>query len=455
MQIGGRRISPSMRQSAIGLMLLVSLGFLGWLVLWLTHFSWEGSSYRATIVFPNAGGMTPGTRVSYRGVKIGRVVSVKPETEGVAIEVEISPPDRLISSNVLIEAVQSGLVGETTVDITPLVPLPPGGVKAKPLDPECDPDLIICNGSRLQGEGKLDVNALIRSLLKISDLISDPEVTTTLRAIAQKTSRALDSVNQFSGKASGLIEEARQSNTLSNLNSTLRSTGKTAEEFRGFGNNASALIQDLRSNKSLNNLNSTLASVGGAAEQIRVFMTINQGQVADTVASVGQTSDQLRATVKSLDPLIQQANQGELLRNLEVMSANAVELSGNLRDFSTNLNDPTTILMLQQILDSARSSFDNIQKITSDLDELTGNPKFRNDLLRLIQGLSSLVSSMQELQQQVQYAQVLERVGSEISKSQSQNQQAPTSGNQPIPPTSLTAPKPKTSNNDASRSLPD
>jgi len=43
-----------------------------------------------------------------------------------------------------------------------------------------------------------------------------------------------------------------------------------------------------------------------------------------------------------------------------------------LRDVSNALNNPTNLLVLQQTLDSARVTFQNTQKITSDLDELTG-----------------------------------------------------------------------------------
>jgi phospholipid/cholesterol/gamma-HCH transport system substrate-binding protein len=48
------------------------------------------------------------------------------------------------------------------------------------------------------------------------------------------------------------------------------------------------------------------------------------------------------------------------------------------------------------------------KKITSDLDELTGDPAFRQNLLRLVNGLSGLVSSTKQVQQQVQVATTLD-----------------------------------------------
>jgi hypothetical protein len=91
-----------------------------------------------------------------------------------------------------------------------------------------------------------------------------------------------------------------------------------------------------------------------------------------------------------------------LLGNLETLSTNAATASANLRDISTALNSPTNVLVLQQTLDSARATFENAQKITADLDELTGDPAFRNNVKQLVNGLGNLVSSTEQLQQQVQ-----------------------------------------------------
>ncbi|MGA9377369.1 MAG: hypothetical protein WBV73_01090, partial [Phormidium sp.] len=121
-----------------------------------------------------------------------------------------------------------------------------------------------------------------------------------------------------------------------------------------------------------------------------------------------ETSDDLRVSVRKLGPSIDRISQGQLIQNLETLSANAVEASANLRKVSNSLNDPTVILSLQQTLDSARVTFQNAQKITSDLDELIGDPKIRQNLRNLINGLSGLVSSTQQLEQQVEVAQFLQ-----------------------------------------------
>ncbi len=95
------------------------------------------------------------------------------------------------------------------------------------------------------------------------------------------------------------------------------------------------------------------------------------------------------------------------MENLEQLIQNTRVMTANLRDASEALTDPQTILLLQQTLDAARVTFQNAQKLTADLDEVTGDPQFRLNLRQLVNGLSSLVSSTQMLEQQVAVAQSL------------------------------------------------
>lgn len=424
------RIAPSIVQSAVGLTLIAAIGSLIGLVFWIGNVGFGGRSFRAIFLFPNAGGMTVGTRVAYRGVRVGRVVSISPEPQDVAIEVEISPADILIPSNSLIEATQAGLVGETTIDITPLQSLPPGGVEAKPLEENCDPTVIICNGSRIQGQGRLDVNTLIRSLLKISNIIGDPEVTASIRSIAQKTSSALTNISSLSGEATTLLTEAQRTGSVQRLNQALQSLDAASGDVRSFSTEATSLLRDLQASDRLNKVDNTLTSINEAADQISVFLRINQNRLGDTVDSIAQTSNQLRLTISRLDPVLSQVDQSEIVsnletmsRNLEITSRNAVQLTENFKDVSNNLNDPQTLVLLQQLLESARAVFDNVEKITSDVDQLTGDPQLRQEIIRLIQGLSDLVSSSQHLEQQIQYAQMLNDVSTVIQKQSSPSPQ--------------------------------
>ncbi len=197
--------------------------------------------------------------------------------------------------------------------------------------------MIICNGSVLQGLGSLDVNTLIRSLLKISNLISDPQVTASIRSIAQRSSVALSklgSLGELSSEATVLLKQANRTDSLGNLNQTLGSLNRAAGDISELSEDSRALLDAIEQSGGVDNINSTLTearnallSVGQAAEQVRLFMVVNQDRLIATLDSVRLTSDQLRTTVNRLDPLLAELEKEELLENIDTIIQNSVELT--------------------------------------------------------------------------------------------------------------------------------
>lgn len=168
--------------------------------------------------------------------------------------------------------------------------------------------------------------------------------------------------------------------------------------------------------QTVNKFGATATQANRLLNNLDNLLTTNRSSLVGALNNITETSNQLRVIVGSLSPTVNRFTQGELLNNLEALSANAAQASANLRDASKTLNDPKNAVLLQQTLDSARVTFENSQKITSDLDELTGDPTFRQNLRQLVNGLSGLVSSTQQMQQQVQVATTLDSVKTAVSK---------------------------------------
>ncbi|MFM8007568.1 MAG: MlaD family protein, partial [Dolichospermum sp.] len=154
------------REGSVGLLLLLGLGAFGVILLWLNRLTPGQTSYQAIVEFANAGGMQKGSSVRFRGVKVGTITSVQAKANAVDVAIQINSPDLKIPSNSLIEANQSGLISENIIDITPKSDLPksdlPKNITAKPLDKDCNPSLIICDGSRLKGVIGISVDEMIR-----------------------------------------------------------------------------------------------------------------------------------------------------------------------------------------------------------------------------------------------------------------------------------------------------
>lgn len=448
--------SRTMREGSVGLLLLLGIGLFAGLLLWLQGIYFGRRDYQFTVTFKNAGGMQIGTPVRYRGVTVGRVVEIDPKINGVDVLVEITQPDLVIPRDVRIEAQQSGLIGENSINIIPnqeevTATLP----RIEPFDPNCkEKQLIVCNNARLEGQTGASIDQLINAAVKFTNIYTDPQFFNNINSALSNTSKAAEGVVTLTRDLSGLTQSVRQNlGTISNASNSISRTvdkfgvtadklsvtadklnvtadrvgvtadkvsnqfgvtanriGRTADQITATTNQlGSSFTQTAgRVNRTLDEFRSTTNQVNGLVSNLNGLITNNQGALVASLNNLKETSDDLRVAVRKLGPSIDRISQGQLIQNLETLSANAAEASANLRKVSNSLSDPTIILSLQQTLDSARVTFQNAQKITSDLDELIGDPKIRQNLRNLINGLSGLVSSTEQLEQQVEVAQFLQ-----------------------------------------------
>lgn len=367
--------SRMVREGSVGLLILAGVGLFGGLILWLRGFNPSNRSFSVTVEFATTGGVQPGSPVRYRGVTVGRISRISPNPNGVAIQIDIAPADLIIPRDSEVTVNQSGLLGETVLDIIPRKPLPDGVMAAKPLDRDCSKEIILCEGSRINGTLGISTDELVRASIKFATVYSDPQFTGNINSLTKNSSDAAAQIVILSKEVTALVKSARQE--VGTFSGTAKSISNAATQF------------------------------GLTIGQVNSLITANRATLVSTLDNLNQTSGQLRLTVTRLSPTLDRIQQGQLIQNLETLSANAAQASINLRDVSVRLNNPSNLTVLQQTLDSARATFQNAQKITADLDELTGDPQLRNDLRNLIKGLSGLTSSTQQLQQQAQVAQVL------------------------------------------------
>ena len=447
--------SRTMREGSVGLLLLLGIGLFAGLILWLQGIYFGRRDYQFTVSFKNAGGMQIGTPVRYRGVTVGRVVSIDPKVNGVDVLVGITQPDLVIPRDVRVEAQQSGLIGENSIDIIPNREVTPDVKSIEPFDPNCNQkQLIVCQNARLEGQTGASIDQLINAAVRFTNIYTDPQFFNNINSALNNTSKAAEGVVTLTRDLSGLTQSVREnlgtiSNASNSISRTIDKFGVTADKLSGtadklnltadrigltadkvstqFGVTANRIGRTAdqitattnqlgssfsqtsgRVNRSLDEFRSTTGQVNGLVSNLNSLITNNQGALVASLNNLKETSDELRVSVRKLSPSIDRIAEGQLIQNLETLSANAVEASANLRKVSNSLNDPTVLLSIQQTLDSARVTFQNAQKLTSDLDELIGDPKLRQNLRNLINGLSGLVSSTEQLQQQVEVAQFLQ-----------------------------------------------
>jgi phospholipid/cholesterol/gamma-HCH transport system substrate-binding protein len=366
----------AIREGSVGLLILIGIGLFGGLVLWLQGLNPRRQNYRATLVFENTLGMQEGTAVRYRGVPVGRVARISPSTNEVEVNVEINNAELLIPSDALIEANQSGLIGETTIDITPLGLLDKDTLAASPVDPACNSQQIICDGDRLQGQVGVSYEALIRSAEDLANAFADEDIVTDVK-------RTLNNTAALTENANGLVDEliviSRQLQT--DLGPLLASA-----------------------NRATDNLGNAAGQFEITGTEVNDLIAANRSTLVSTLDNLNRSTADLQDIMATLTPQVQDS---ELLSNLDTLSADAAVAMADLRNITSAANTPENLVMLQQTLESARNVFFSAQKVLADVDELTGDPTFRNNIRNLINGLNNLVVLSDDLSNQSRLAAAL------------------------------------------------
>jgi phospholipid/cholesterol/gamma-HCH transport system substrate-binding protein len=414
--------SRAVREGSVGLMLIAGLGIFGAIALWLRGLTPGSQTYNIIAQFAQAPGIQPGGGVRYRGIKVGKIAKIEPGINGVDVTLQIDDPSLTIPKDVAIEVSQTGLIGEPVIEITPRNLTAISQVaSAKPLDNNCDRNSIICHNTKVNGQIGASFNELLRRATKLVELYNDPVIikninNTLVRSetAAADISRLAKNLNQISGEFSTLPKTVQSElktlssqavNLTTSLDRTTAKIGQTADKF----------------NQTADRLSVTAEEYKKLAVSVNGLVVENRKTFATSLDNFNKLSVDLRTTVNQLNPSIvklnstmSKLNSEKFVKDLEGALANANQAAANLKSLSANLNDPKTIVLLQQTLDSARSTFQNTQKITADLDDLTGNPEFRSNLRNLVNGLGKLVSYGEQLEQQAKLAQTLEPMSKSI-----------------------------------------
>ncbi|BFM38415.1 MlaD family protein [Synechocystis sp. LKSZ1] len=396
----------AIQEGSVGLFALLGLVLLGGFAVWLRGGGFGSPGYRLRVNFDDASGLQVGAPVRFRGISVGKVAGLSPSSNGITALLEISSNQLKIPKDSLIQIGRYGLIGEASVDISPQHKLSEQALALDPLAKDCEGNAdILCHDQELTGETG---SQLVNSLTRLSQAYSDPVFIASINTTIRNASKAAASVAKMSDEIGLLSKSAREQ---------IRGVGRTTTAITGVADNAALLTQNLNQVVSENQ-----ASLGKAIQEASQLMgnlnqlvRENRLEVGKTLTSIQSTSTQLQALGKEMEVTLKEVNQGlsavdsqRLAKNLDTILANTAATTDNLRKISTSLNDPTLLFSIQQTLDSARLTFSNTQKITSDIEQLTGDPVFRSNLKKLVDGLGNLVSSTEHLERQVYAAKLLE-----------------------------------------------
>ncbi|MEN9225747.1 MAG: MlaD family protein [Thermostichus sp. HHBFW_bins_43] len=366
--------SRAVREGAVGLLILAgALGFAG-LFLWIYNLRFGSQGFRFTVTYTNVAGLAEGSSVRLRGVNVGRVERILPQLALVEVQVAVDQP-LAIPRDAIFFTSQTGLVGETVMDI---LPRNAGGEQAltgSPLAEDCNSNQIVCDGDVVEGTPGVDFGQLLIQMDRLITRVNDDQLFNNLNSTLEGITRVANSV-------------ADLSETVEDRVSAIRTEDLDLSQFTA----AATAIQE-----AAGSVRQTAQSFQSAADELTALVEQNRTSLNASVENVQQVSEDLQAISSAVRPLITDpqlhADVQQIVADVRIASGNVAQATDDLRQLSANLNDPGTMATLRQTLDSARVTFQNTQKITADIDELTGDPQFRRGLRDLVLGLSGLVSS--------------------------------------------------------------
>ncbi|MGK7960596.1 MlaD family protein [Crocosphaera sp.] len=406
----------TLQEGSVGLFALFGLIIFGGLVVWLRGGMFGQQTYQFFANFQNVNGLQIGAPVRYRGVAVGKILGLQPSSNGVTVALEISSAQLRIPKGSKVQINRFGLIGEASVDITP--PSQPLSEEALDIDPtgeDCaKAEQILCNNDQVAGETG---SQLVEALTRLSNAYSDPEFVGNMNAAARNVAKAGDKISTLSQEVTRLSKTAR--GEIGGVSDLISSADRATQDASQLMINVNTLLAENRTD-----INRTVSSAANLMSNLDGLVSENRGNIVNTLDSIERTSDQVRLLALNFNTTVDRLNEGideidmaKLANDLEILMANAAQTAENLQNLSQSLNDPEVLLTIQKTLDSARVTFENTQKITSDVEQLTGDPTFRNNIRKLIDGLSNLVAYTEQLEQQVYLGQVIESVSAQVEYS--------------------------------------
>jgi phospholipid/cholesterol/gamma-HCH transport system substrate-binding protein len=385
--------SRTLREGSVGLLIILGILLFSGLALWIRGFSFSNKSYQIIADFPDVNGIKIGDGVRYRGLQVGRIDDIQPSTNGVDVVIEINSNELLIPRDATLVARSSGLIGNTFIDIIPESSLAANVVNMDPAGSNCDSDQIICDNARLRGEKAITIDDLLPYTYRLSRAYSTPEFVAKVNSTVENTGLAASEVASLTKNTTALVNELQKE-----VKNTSQELVATAETFQ-----------------------TTAKQVNQLTNDVEQLISQNESNLTTTLESISTTSDRLQTLVVKIDKTVDAADTKKLARNLNELTTNAVVASNNLKNITESFGSDRGVVSLQQTLDSARVTFDNAQKITSDLESLTGDPAFLKNVRDLVNGLGGLVSSTEQLEQQIQTSQVIKPLQSDKFTSVTKN----------------------------------
>lgn len=281
----------SVREALVGFSLLAAIcgGFGLWL--WLRGVSIGRSTWSVTASFADASGLAERSPVSYRGVLVGSVRSVKVTNRAVLAELEITDPSLRLARPVVAQVGTSSLLGgDAQVALLSSGPPLPDSLPG-PRDRRCDSRRMLCQNAQVPGLATASLQSVTDTVQRLLDQADRDKLVQKMVAATASFEATAREAEKLSRDGQVFVAEANR--LIGTLN---RSAGKI-DPILTNANNAS--VDVARASRHIRNLSAALDNPRTVAD-LQDTLT-NAKQLTDRWSAVGGDVRKLTDDPKFMD----------------------------------------------------------------------------------------------------------------------------------------------------------
>lgn len=281
----------SVREALVGFSLLAAIcgGFGLWL--WLRGVSIGRSTWSVTASFADASGLAERSPVSYRGVLVGSVRSVKVTNRAVLAELEITDPSLRLARPVVAQVGNSSLLGgDAQVALLSSGPPLPDSLPG-PRDRRCDSRRMLCQNAQVPGLATASLQSVTDTVQRLLDQADRDKLVQKMVAATASFEATAREAEKLSRDGQVFVAEANR--LIGTLN---RSAGKI-DPILTNANNAS--VDVARASRHIRNLSAALDNPRTVAD-LQDTLT-NAKQLTDRWSAVGGDVRKLTDDPKFMD----------------------------------------------------------------------------------------------------------------------------------------------------------
>jgi phospholipid/cholesterol/gamma-HCH transport system substrate-binding protein len=281
----------SVREALVGFSLLAAIsgGFGLWL--WLRGVSIGRSTWSVTASFADASGLAERSPVSYRGVLVGSVRSVKVTNRAVLAELEITDPSLRLARPVVAQVGNSSLLGgDAQVALLSSGPPLPDSLPG-PRDRRCDSRRMLCQNAQVPGLATASLQSVTDTVQRLLDQADRDKLVQKMVAATASFEATAREAEKLSRDGQVFVAEANR--LIGTLN---RSAGKI-DPILTNANNAS--LDVARASRHIRNLSAALDNPRTVAD-LQDTLT-NAKQLTDRWSAVGGDVRKLTDDPKFMD----------------------------------------------------------------------------------------------------------------------------------------------------------